>query len=300
MKSLEYLLFFIALIFFLIFLFNFIFITKKLDFIREESKLLFSFEKKSLPPVLILGKMGTGYIGGENTDSIFAMLFKNNKVYIIHIPRDLIVKIDNDLLKINSLYSLKKTDYLLSEISKLTGLNIKKYFVFDLYILKKTIDYLGGLEVDLKYPVTDAVTGYTLMPGKRKFSSSWIEFIVRSRYYPQGDFERMKNQFIILTSLKERLLNSSEYELLGLFNLILQSKNHYETNLNHSEIFKISKQIKKSEFKEILIDLNSKLWTSDYFNIKFDFNVSGLMPKAGIGNYEEIREEIQKKITQEY
>ncbi|GIW66130.1 MAG: hypothetical protein KatS3mg095_0028 [Candidatus Parcubacteria bacterium] len=303
MKSLVYLVFFIFFSFFIFNLVNFLLLSKKIEFIREDSKIIFKLEKNNLEPILVLGKMGKNYQGGENTDSIFVVYIRNKTTNIIHIPRDLIIDINGSFYKINSLYSLKKTDVLLSEVSKLTGLKIKKYFVFDIYFIKKIVDSLGGLEVDLKYPVTDAVSGYTLMPGKKKFNGEWIEFIIRSRFYPQGDFDRMKNQFIIINSLKERLSNISPTELLNLINLTFQLKNHFETNLNYSEISKLVNRIKKTKFKEILIDFNSNLWISNYYEIKINdqsfFGVYGLEPKDGIGKYDKIREKIQKEITQE-
>jgi len=57
--------------------------------------------------ILILGKPGWGYIGGENTDTIILAHFnpQKKKIHLISIPRDLLV-LDKDgyLVKINSLY----------------------------------------------------------------------------------------------------------------------------------------------------------------------------------------------------
>jgi LCP family protein required for cell wall assembly len=302
MKNIVYLIFFCLLIIVLAILLNNITLTKKIEFIRKELPQLFVLEKPET--YLFLGKMGYGYQGGENTDSIFVVYLKRNKAYIIHIPRDLIVRVDNNLYKINSLYALGKKRELLAEVSNLTGFNVQKYVVFDIHIIKKIVDILGGLEVDLKYPVTDALTGYTLPAGKRKLNSEWIEFVLRSRYYPQGDFTRMENQFIIIKSLKERLKNISFNEYLKLTNLILQSKRNIETNLNYREIFNLADKLKKSQFIDIILDFNTNLWLSDYFEIKVDdenfFYINGLIPKDGIGQYEQIRTKIQEKITEAF
>lgn len=300
MKKLFSFLIFI-LIFIFIFLLNNLTLTKKINFVRNKLPELLKLEKPEV--YLFLGKMGYGYQGGENTDSIFVVYLKNNKAYFIYIPRDLIIKIDNDFYKINSLYSLKKIDQLLLEISKLTGLKIQKYIVFDIHLIKKIVDILGGLEVNLIYSVTDAVSGYTLSAGPKKLNSEWVEFVIRSRYYPQGDFARMKNQFIIIQSLKKRLKNISVSEYLKLTNLIFQSeRSHIETNLNYSEILNLINKLKNAELKDIILDFNSNLWIDDYFQIKINngnyFYVSGLIPKDGIGKYDQIRERIKKEIAQ--
>jgi LCP family protein required for cell wall assembly len=302
MKTVYYIIIFVliaiifAQIFYLLNSSKKILIYKEINNFFEEK--FFYDDSKS---ILFLGKMGQGYKGGENTDSIFLLHIRKNKAYIIHIPRDLIVKIDDGFYKINSLYSLNKIDFLLKEISNFTGLKVENYIVFDMFVLKKTIDALGGLEVELKYPVTDAITGYTLPSGKHKLNGEWVEFVVRSRYYPQGDFTRMENQFIIIKSLKERLKKLSTAELLNIINVFISSKNHFQTNLNYPQLISFVKYIYKiKDIEEINFDLSSNLWQDGFYFINIDnsFKVEayGLLPKNGTGEYSIFRKEIKKRI----
>ncbi|MGC8981405.1 MAG: LCP family protein [Minisyncoccia bacterium] len=295
-------LFLIFFIFLLIILYSLIFIIKtpKKLYIFQNLQKLFTLSPED--SILFLGKMGPGYYGGENTDAIFLVYIKDNKVYIIHIPRDLIVNINGDLYKINSLYGFKKIDRLLDEVNNLTGIKTKYYIVFDSYILKTIIDKMGGLDVDLKYPVTDAVSGYTLYPGKYHLSGDWIEWVVRSRYNPEGDFYRMRNQFIILKSLKNQLEKMPEEKIFEILNLINKLRIHYDTNLPPAKILgyinKIE-NIKNSDIKEIVFDFNSGVWENGYFNLKIggqEFNAYGLIPKDGIGKYYTIRKKIKESI----
>lgn len=277
----------------------FIFRTPKKIFLFQNFKELFT--PVSYRSILFLGKMGPGYYGGENTDSIFLLYLIQNKAYIIHIPRDLIVKIDGNLYKINALYSLKKFDDLIKEINYLTGIKTKEYVVFDSYILKSLINKIGGLKVYLKYPITDAITGYTLYPGEYNLSGDWVEWVVRSRYNPEGDFYRMRNQFIILKAFKNQIENLDKDKLLEIFNLIVKSKDHYDTNISFPrflEILNQIKNIKNNNIEEIIFDFNSGVWQAGYFDIKVDGinKVYGLIPKNGIGKYSEIREKIKEKI----
>jgi LCP family protein required for cell wall assembly len=141
--------------------------------------------------LLLLGKPGPGYIGSENTDSIMVLYYsqKNNKIFLIPIPRDLIVKDeDGNLEKINALYEKKKINLLIKKAEEFTGLRIKNYLAVDLKLITSLVDFLGGLEVDLDEPVTDAVTLYTIPPGKQKLNGDLIELVLRSRYHPEGDF----------------------------------------------------------------------------------------------------------------
>lgn len=264
------------------------------------------FKADSSKAILFLGKMGGYHYGAENTDAMFVIYIKDKEIFIIHIPRDLIVKINGDFYKINSLYSFKKINELLFEVSNFTGLKVKKYVVIDSYIVKKVVDLLGGIEVELKYPVTDAVSGYTLHPGKYKLNGEWVDFVVRSRYYPDGDFTRMRNQFIIIKSLKENLQKTSIEKLLQIFNFIVGSKSHFETNLDYKEMIDLIRQLSKirnEKIKEVWIGYDKNIWVDGYFNIKINSHYApayGLYPQNGVGEYSTIREKIKKEITEKY
>jgi anionic cell wall polymer biosynthesis LytR-Cps2A-Psr (LCP) family protein len=178
--------------------------------------------------------------------------------------------------------------------------------VVDSYIVKKIVDLLGGLEVELKYPVTDAVSGYTLYPGKYKLNGEWVDFVIRSRYYPDGDFTRMKNQFIIIKSLKENLQKTSIENLFRIFNFIVGAKSHFETNLDYKEMIELIRlvsKIKNEDIKEIWIGYDKNIWIDGTFNIKINSHYAaayGLYPKNGVGEYSTIREKIKKEITEEH
>jgi len=297
-KAFLFLIFFVFISIISYYLIFFIKTPKRLVILQNFSEL---FIPSSEDSILFLGKMGPGYYGGENTDAIFLVYLKDNKAYIIHIPRDLIINVDGSLYKINSLYGLKKIDRLLDEINNITGIKTKYYIVFDSYILRSIVDNIGGLNVELKYPVTDAATGYTLYPGKYHLSGDWIEWVVRSRFHPEGDFYRMKNQFIILKSLKNQLQTMPKEKIFELFSLISRLRGHYETNINLGKIIEFlnkAKNITNNNIKEIIFDLNSGVWQSGFFNIKIDsqeFNAYGLIPKDGVGKYYKIRKEIRAK-----
>lgn len=296
---------FISIIVFL--LSDFLFSDKKVIFVKRElentlDKILNIEESEA---ILILGKMGGWHYGAENTDSIFVLYLKNNFLFIIHIPRDLLVKIGEDFYKINTLWELKKRDELLKEVSLFTGLKIKKYVVFDSFLLKSLIDKIGGLRITLIYPVTDAVSGYTLKPGTYVLNGEMVEFVARSRYYPEGDFTRMKNQFIIIKSLKEQLAKENLENLLRLANFIIGLKNHYETNLSYSEIIRLINKISKipgEKFKEINLGYDKNIWLDGSFEIKINNHkviAYGLIPQNGAGEYSTIRKLIREKIKEE-
>ncbi len=301
-KTFGILILFILISLFLVLLFSFIYADKKILFVKENlENFLIPQETKS---ILFLGKMSGNHYGQGNTDAIFLLYLKDNHIFVIHIPRDLIVEIDGKFYKINSLYGLGKKEELLKEVTNFSGIKTNKYILIDSYLMRSVIDQLGGLKIKLIYPVTDAVSGYTLKPGTYTLSGEWVEFVARSRYYPDGDFTRMKNQFIIMKSLKEQLMKEPLEKLLKIAAFVINSKNHYETNLSLDEIVKLIKKISKipsNNIHEIHIGYDKNIWQDGNYEIFFgsqNYLAYGLFPKNGVGEYTKIREIIREKIKE--
>jgi LCP family protein required for cell wall assembly len=292
--------------FFVVFLFiSFAFIyfsPEKFGFLTFKKGLSFSEENKEYN-ILLLGKPGYGYIGSENTDSIIALHFslKNpSKIYLIPIPRDLIVTDENgELEKINMLYSKRKINYLLNKVSELTGLKFEKYFVYDLHFVLGLAEVLGGIEVNLDAYVTDAVSLYTISPGKKILKGDDLELVLRSRYFPEGDFKRIKNQIEVIKGLKNKFFSLSNKEKIEILKFALKNKNHWETNMNYDEIYFLlsqSEKFKNAQIKTIFLSTQNGFFTSGYFKIKGIDGVYGIYPKLGLENFSAVREYIRSEI----
>ena len=275
-----------------LFLFSFLFISQKnIFFLNNFSSILNSGDFT----LLLLGKPGPGYIGSENTDSIMVMYYqhKNNKLFLIPIPRDLIIRDEKgNLEKINALYEKKKINLLLKKAEEFTGLRIKNYLAVDLNLVISLVDFLGGLEVELDEPVIDAVTLYTIPAGKQKLNGYLIELVLRSRYNPEGDFFRQKNQIKVIIALKDKLVSLNPEEKLALMKFLEAKRYYWQTNLSKQEILNLSwkiKDIKNLKMEPIVFRTKNGFLTSGYFNIYNTENVYGLYPSSGIDNYEKIR-----------
>ncbi|KKS19239.1 MAG: Transcriptional regulator [Parcubacteria group bacterium GW2011_GWC1_41_7] len=245
--------------------------------------------------ILLLGKPGAGYYGGENTDSIVLLSIRNNGIALVYIPRDLVVQIGDATYKINSLIPLGKQDELLREVSKFSGMHVDRYFEFDLALVRKLIDSTGGIDVTLQRPVVDAVSGFTLPAGKHHLNGEWAEFVIRSRYAPEGDFFRMKNQVAILKALGQELQTMPKDKTLSVLYTIESSKQHYHTNLKPVEIVDLFSKLQKASqyaITEAIPDFQSGLWKDGSIRIIVEGgygNAYGLYPKEGIGDYTNVR-----------
>jgi len=260
---------------------------------------LFSKEEFNL---LVLGKPGPGYIGSENTDTIFVLHYdlKKNTIYLISIPRDLVILNEKGQIeKINMLYGQKKFDLLFKVAGEYSGVKVDKYFAFDMELVKKLVNSLGGIEVEIDEPVVDAVSFYTLYPGKRILKGDDLDLFLRSRYHRQGDFFRIKNQIKALLAFKDKVLSLDSKQKLNLVRLFFTYRSHWQTNLNLEEIYNLlalEDKFKQAKFVHLEIDLKSGLLTSGYFDAPNLGYIYGIYPKLGLNNFSGIREYLRSVI----
>ncbi len=289
---------------FFLFLFLALFLVIVLFTVYGSTEMLFFSSMKLLTSdlnLLLLGKPGPGYIAPENTDSIMVVHYSHskNKLFIIPVPRDLIVRNEEGSLeKINAFYEKKKIDFLLEKVSNYTGFKVKNYLVFDLTLVKNLIDFLGGVDIVLKEPVVDPVSFYTLSSGKHHLDSYLMELVLRSRYNSRGDFFRLENQIETIKDIKDKMVNLDSEGKIKLFRLFEQNSSHWESNLKKENLVKIFLQIrniKNLEIVPLVIDLNSGLLQSGNFQVYNTNNVFGIYPKLGVDNYEDIKNYIQSR-----
>lgn len=242
--------------------------------------------------ILILGKPGPGYVGSENTDSIIVVNFVKDKkkIFLIPIPRDLIIQDENgNLEKINALYGEKNIKLLLNKASFFTGLAINNFLVVDIRLIKKIVDFLGGIEIILDSPVVDAVSFYALPKGKVKLDGELTELVLRSRFNAEGDFFRIKNQIKVIQALQQKILALNFASQLQLLTFIFNNKYDWETNMRKEDILVLFNEFRNEmqniSVTPIIVDLKSGVLKSGYFTIKNFANVYGIYPLGGVDHY---------------
>jgi LCP family protein required for cell wall assembly len=137
--------------------------------------------------LLFLGYGGAGHSGGGLADAIILahIAANTNKIYLIHIPRDLWVDIpirsdESRKFKINMAFAIgnddkaypyKETQYQGKNgggelekhvVGELTGFRVDNYVAIDFGSYIRAIDALGGIDVNVQVPFTDSfypVTG---------------------------------------------------------------------------------------------------------------------------------------------
>lgn len=285
----------ILVLLFLIFGLGLIAVVPKGYFYQQNQIKSEEFTAANSQNILLLGQPGPGHYGADNTDSIILVQLRAEGAHFIYVPRDLIVKLDGQLYKINSLFLLNRQRELLQEVARLTNLPVKHYIVFDLQVVKKIIDAVGGIDIEIKRAVVDAVSGYTLAPGRHHLNGNLAEFVLRSRFAFEGDFFRMSNQLEIIKSLLGQIESLSRTDMLKLVQVVQEQKRHYQSDLNPLELLEFLSRFQKippTNIHGIILGFDTNLWNDGNFNItlnNYQGRAYGLIPKEGVGQYFKIR-----------
>ena len=185
--------------------------------------------------ILICGKHGS------NVDTIiFANVNpENKKVTLISLPRDLYYQ----ERKINSVYYYYGMDEFIREVEDITGQQIDKYMLIDMYVFADIIDAMGGIDITLTEDLIDpSYTTYdngiwsTLYypAGDYHLNGTQTLRVARSRHY-SSDYDRAERQQMILESIKDKTLSMGLRDTTALFEIVELVMDNTETDIGINE-----------------------------------------------------------------
>ena len=297
---------------------------EKIKNIETERKIVFqnipflikSKDKPLKENILVLGRAGEGYSGGNLTDTIIlAHLDRSDsskKSTLISLPRDLLVKTSQggSWGKINALYASAGINGLKEKIEEITGLSVDRYIVVDLAVVEEIINLIDGLNVYVKEDINDphfpgpnySYQTFNLSAGWRYLDGPAVLRYIRTRYTsPNGDFDRMARQQQIIQLIKQKVLALNPLWDFPTYLKILNSLNkHIETDLSVFEmetLYRVAKEIGADQISSEVIDKKmTELLTGG--QISFGEQMASVVyPIAGQENYEEIKKYIEKLVN---
>lgn len=152
------------------------------------------------------------------TDFIMLCQYNPNtrEASLMSIPRDTYVGNYSYDGKINSVYANKGVDKILEKVTQITGVEVEHYVVFDASILKKVVNAIGGVTVNVPIDMhyDDPVQGLYIHidKGVRTLMGNQAEGFVRFRKdnngngYPNGDIGRVAAQQSFIKAMIEQML----------------------------------------------------------------------------------------------
>ncbi len=164
------------------------------------------------------------------SDTIMFMRFNRiyKKLVLISIPRDTVVPYNKKVVKINSLFArgfakggLKKGIKTLEDALKFIGFpGVDYWVVVDFEGFEKFIDWLGGVEVEVKKPMfykdVKANLVIAFKPGRYKLNGRQLLAYLRYRDKVTADIGRIKRQQQFVKQLINTLFSPSNFLKLPL------------------------------------------------------------------------------------
>lgn len=255
--------------------------------------------------ILILGIPGQDNDAPNLTDTILIASVSDNNVFLLSIPRDLIVEISKNgaYTKINALYALnnRNADLIKNKVEKITGLKINHYIVIDLKVIKSLVDAMGGINIlvqndinDKFYPTENHQTQtFEINKGWRYLDGETALKYIRSRH-STSDFDRIARQQQVVEIIKNKLTSDSlNWGIRNITEMYQGLSANIKTDLNILEIWQIWKELKNVPNNQIYsypIDTNFLISDKMLLGGK---EASILRPRAGLENYSEIKKFIK-------
>jgi LCP family protein required for cell wall assembly len=207
--------------------------------------------------VLVLGIGGPGHDGPylSDTNIILSVKPSTKEIAMISVPRDLGVKINGLIRKINSASAIGESksagyggEFARQIFEENFDIDIPYYIRVDFQAFGDVINEVGGITVDVLKTFTDTeypgpnytYRAVTFEAGKQNLNGERALEYSRSRHGNNGegsDFARARRQQQILSALKEKLLSFGTYTNPIRVQHIFSSLNtHINTNLNFGQI----------------------------------------------------------------
>jgi polyisoprenyl-teichoic acid--peptidoglycan teichoic acid transferase len=274
-----------------------------------------------------------GHNGGQLTDSIMLISIdvKNNKAFMLSIPRDLWVKVPGDgHSKINSVYVTGEANnyseygypdggmgQLEQTISDALEIPINYYALVDYTALRQSVDAVGGVDFtvnskdprglydpnidwETKGPLVKLSNGTHHLNGRQALDLARARGDAYNSYgFAASDFDRTEHQRQLLAALKDKAISagvlSNPAKLTSLSDAIGNNvKTDFKINEVH-RLYDILKNINGSSIKSLsLNDDNGENLLASYSSPN---GQSALIPAAGIDDYSDIQTFLKKQTS---
>ena len=186
---------------------------------------------------------------------------KTGKIHLTSIYRDTYLKMGGDDLfdKVTHAFTHGGAKNSIKTINQALDLNIDKYVVFNFKTVADTVDYLGGINVDVKPYEINELNKYTIQSakiigqkdynlveqaGKQKLCGPQAVSYGRIRKGVGDDFKRTERMRVVISKCMNKVKKLSFSKIDGLIDLIMPQ---IKTNMSNGDILYLAKHMTKYE-----------------------------------------------------
>jgi LCP family protein required for cell wall assembly len=171
---------------------------------------------------------------------------------ILGFPRDSYVDVPGaGTRRINEGLFYGGPELMVETVESITGISIDYYMLTSFAGLKALVNGVGGIRIEVLYPMHDAASGSNFDPGRQKLDGGQALAFSRDRHSaPIGDFGRSENQGRLMVAALEKLRKELARRPGALLQWIQVGAQHIDTDLTLKEIFDLALAISQIDHKE--------------------------------------------------
>lgn len=161
---------------------------------------------------------------------------------ILGFPRDSYVDVPgHGRRKINTALKLGGPDLLVRTVEAVTGIPVDYYVLTDFEGFSRMVDSIGGLEVDVPYPMSDPYSGAEFPAGRIRMQGGHALAFARNRHdTPGGDIGRSENQGLVLIGALRKLHKDFDTDPATLVGWIALGRRWLSTDLSLEELTRLT------------------------------------------------------------
>lgn len=161
---------------------------------------------------------------------------------ILGFPRDSYVPIPGvGTRKINDSLFYGGPELVAQTVEDLVGVDIDYYLLTSFFGVRHMVNAVGGIEVEIPYPMSDAASGASFAAGPAMLDGKQALAFARNRKdTPNGDFSRSENQGRLIVAALEQLRKEVRQDPLSLLRWLVAGMTHIQMDLSAGEVFQLA------------------------------------------------------------
>ncbi|KAF2956043.1 LCP family protein [Marinitoga sp. 38H-ov] len=178
----------------------------------------------------------------SRTDSILLVSVseKKNKVLVLPIPRDLLINVDNETIRINAIYVKYGIEKLKEIIHNIVKVKISDYLIFDYGLFKEIGDIYSPVKIyvpnDMYYEDFHQNLHIDFKQGYNYLNGEELLYYARFRHDALGDLGRIQRQKDVLFALMNSAKNAGFSKILYSIQKVLDNT---VNSFNYNKLFSL-------------------------------------------------------------
>lgn len=174
---------------------------------------------------------------------------KEGAATILGFPRDSYVDVPGaGTRRINEGLFYGGPELMVDTVESLTGITVDYYMLTSFEGLRSMVNGIGGIPIEILYPMSDAASGSNFEPGRQSLDGAEALAFTRDRHSaPVGDFGRSENQGRLMVAALDKLRKQFGRRPAALLQWIQLGVKHIDTDLPLKDLFDLALAVTQIE-----------------------------------------------------